>query len=153
MKTIKAALTVGDSNLAIVVSRWNGFITEGLLAGAVQALRSHGASDAQITVVWVPGAFEIPIACAKAARSGHYDGVIALGAVIRGATPHFDFVAGGVTDGIAQINLETGVPVSFGILTTDTIEQAAERAGQDAGNKGVEAALAAIEMINVLRAL
>jgi len=153
MKTIKAALTVGDANLAIVVSRWNGFITEGLLTGAVDALRNHGATDEQITVIWVPGAFEIPIACAKAARSGNYDGVIALGAVIRGDTPHFEYVAGGVTNGIAQINVETGVPVSFGILTTDTIDQAAKRSGADAGNKGIEAALAAVEMINVLGAL
>lgn len=146
-------LTATGLRFGIVVSRWNEFITGRLLAGAEDAIRRHGGDMEQVDVAWVPGAFELPLIAQKMAESGRYDAVIALGAVIRGSTPHFDFVAAEATKGIAQASLKTGVPISFGLLTTDTIEQAIERAGTKAGNKGFEAATAAIEMANLIRAL
>jgi len=137
----------------IIVSRFNSFISERLLEGAVDALVRHGGDDRNIYVARVPGAFEIPLAAQKLAGSGKYDAVICLGAVIRGSTPHFDYVASEVTKGIASVSLASGVPIAFGVLTTDTIEQAVERAGTKAGNKGFEAAVTAIETANLLKAL
>lgn len=137
----------------IVVSRFNDFVTKPLLAGAEDALLRHGVSADDIDVAWVPGAFEIPVAARAMAASGRYQAVIALGAVIRGATAHFDYVAGEAARGVSQAGLSTGVPVAFGVLTTDTIEQAIERAGSKAGNKGAEAALSALEMANLLQSL
>jgi 6,7-dimethyl-8-ribityllumazine synthase len=136
---------------AIVVSRFNEAITARLLEGARDCLRRHGADERALAIAWVPGAFEIPLAAQRLARSGQFDAVICLGAVIRGATAHFDYVAGQSAAGVARVALDTGLPVSFGILTTDTIEQALERAGTKAGNKGFDAALTAIEMANLLR--
>ena len=137
----------------IVVARFNSFISERLLEGALDSLIRHGAIDQDIHVVRVPGAFEIPLAAKKLAQAGNYDAVICLGAVIRGSTPHFDFVSAEVSKGVAMVSLESGVPVIFGVLTTDTIEQAVERAGTKAGNKGFEAAAGAIETANLLKAL
>jgi len=137
----------------VVVSRFNELITRQLLEGARDGLRRHGADEETLSVVWVPGAFEIPPVAQRLARSGAFDAVVCLGAVIRGATPHFDHVANQTAAGIARAAQETGVPVIFGILTTDTIEQAIERAGTKAGNKGFDAAVAAIEMANLLRQL
>jgi len=139
--------------VAIVAARFNELITRQLLQGALEALRRHGAADDDITVAWVPGAFEIPLAATKLAQSGRFDAVVCVGAVIRGATPHFDYVAGTAASGIGRAALDTGVPVIFGVLTTDTIEQAVERAGTKAGNKGWDAALAAIEMANLMKEL
>jgi 6,7-dimethyl-8-ribityllumazine synthase len=136
----------------IVVSRFNSFITDRLLEGAIDALRRHGVDEADITVIKVPGAFEIPLGVRKAA-SGKVNGVIALGALIRGGTPHFDYLSAEVTKGVAQVMLDTGFPVSYGILTTDTVEQAIERAGTKSGNKGAEAALSALEMASLVRNL
>jgi len=136
---------------ALVASRFNDFIVSRLISGAVDALVRHGASEEDITIARVPGAFEIPQAVAAMARSGKYDMVIALGAVIRGSTPHFDYIAAEVAKGVAHTSLEAKIPVAFGVLTTDTIEQAIERAGSKAGNKGAEAAMSAIEMANLLR--
>jgi len=138
---------------AIVASRFNGFITEKLLAGAQDTLRRHGVAEADIDVAWVPGAFEIPLAAQKLAQRGQYAGVIALGAVIRGATAHFDHVSNQASRGVGQVMQETGVPVGFGVLTTDTIEQAIERAGTKMGNAGAQAALSALEMANLLKEL
>lgn len=138
---------------AIVVSRFNSFITERLVEGAVDALLRHGADDANITVIKVPGAFEIPVAAKLAAANDSYDAVVALGAVIRGSTPHFDYVAAEVSKGLAHVSLETTKPVAFGVLTTDTIEQAIERAGTKAGNKGFDAAITAVEMFNLIKNL
>ncbi|WP_026369605.1 6,7-dimethyl-8-ribityllumazine synthase [Kallotenue papyrolyticum] len=148
----------GDYNgaglrIGIVVSRWNEFITKQLLLGALDGLLRHGVRRDDITVVHVPGSFEVPLACKKLAERGTLDAVIALGAVIRGATTHYDHVAGAATSGVAQVGLQTGVPCIFGIITTENIEQAIERAGTKAGNKGFEAALTAIEMARVLRAI
>ena len=151
MHTIEGKLDAANGNWAIVVSRWNAFITSHLEGGALDVLRRMGAADESVTIIRVPGAFEMPIAVQKAASSGKYDAVIALGCVIRGSTPHFDYVAGEVSKGMSRVALDTGVPVAFGVLTTDNIEQAVERAGTKAGNKGAEAALAAIEMVDVLR--
>ena len=151
--SIDGALTATGLRVALVVSRFNSFITERLLDGAVDALVRHGGSAADQLVVRVPGAWEIPLATKKLAESGKFDAVVALGAVIRGSTPHFDMVASEVSKGVAQAALQAGIPVAFGVLTTDTIEQAVERAGTKAGNKGAEAAMAAVEMIHVLRAL
>ncbi|HET7521747.1 MAG TPA: 6,7-dimethyl-8-ribityllumazine synthase [Bacillales bacterium] len=137
---------------AIVVSRFNEFITGRLLEGAEGTLRRHGVSEDSVDVAWVPGAFEIPFIAKTMAQSKKYDAVITLGAVIRGATPHFDYVCAEVSKGISSVSLDTGVPVIFGVLTTETIEQAVERAGTKAGNKGAEAALGAVEMANLLRA-
>lgn len=137
----------------IVVSRFNSFISERLLEGAIDAVIRHGGSDNDIHVLRVPGAFEIPLAAKKLAEGGVYDAVICLGAVIRGSTPHFDYVASEVSKGVASVSLDSGVPIAFGVLTTDTIEQAVERAGTKAGNKGFEAAVTAIETANLLKAL
>lgn len=152
-ETIEGHFDARGARFAIVASRFNAFITERLLDGALDALRRHGAEMDGVTVAWCPGSFEVPLVAKKLAASGTYDAVICLGAVIRGATSHYDHVAGGVASGIAQAALDTGVPVIFGVLTTDSIEQAIERAGTKAGNKGAEAALAAIEMVDLLRKL
>ena len=153
IKTAGGDLIVRDAHYAIVAARFNDFIVDSLLKAAVHCLRQHGAADADIEIIRVPGAFEMPIAVDKAAASRRFDGVIALGAVIRGGTPHFDYVAGECVRGIAAASSRHGVPVGFGVLTVDTIEQAIERAGTKAGNKGEEATLAVIEMVNTLRRL
>lgn len=150
-RTIEGHLTAQGLRTALVVSRFNSFITERLLEGALDALVRHGASADDQTIVRVPGAWEIPLVCKRFADSGAVDAVIAIGAVIRGSTPHFDMVASEVSKGVAQASLQSGVPIAFGVLTTDTIEQAIERAGTKAGNKGAEAAMAAVEMVAVLR--
>ncbi len=152
-RELHGELTVDGQRFALIVSRFNEFITSKLLAGAIDALIRHGGDDANITCVHVPGAFELPLVAQKAAQSGNYDAIICLGCVIRGQTPHFDFVAGEATKGIAQVALSTGIPVTFGVITSDTLEQAIERAGAKAGNKGVDAALCAIELTNVLKKL
>jgi 6,7-dimethyl-8-ribityllumazine synthase len=151
IKTIEGNFKVSKASFCLVVSRWNSFVVDSLEAGAIDTLRRHGAADGDITVVRVPGAFEMPLALDKAAASGRYDAVIGLGAVIRGGTPHFEYVAGEAVKGMAQVMLKHGVPVAFGLLTVDSIEQAIERAGTKAGNKGGEAAASAIEMVNLLR--
>jgi len=138
---------------AVVVGRFNEFISSKLLGGALDALKRHGAQEDEIEIAWVPGAFEIPLIAQKLAESGKYDAVITLGAVIRGSTPHFDYVCNEVAKGVAAISLKTGVPTIFGVLTTDSIEQAVERAGTKAGNKGWDAASTAIEMANLTRAI
>jgi len=137
----------------VVVGRFNEFISSRLLSGALDAFKRHGAEDNEVEVAWVPGAFEIPLIAQKMAESGRYDAVVTLGAVIRGSTPHFDYVCSEVSKGVAAISLKTGVPTIFGVLTTDSIEQAVERAGTKAGNKGWEAAATAIEMANLTKAL
>ena len=152
-RTIQGQLVAGDQTFAVVVGRFNEFISSRLLGGALDALERHGVPEANVTVVWVPGSFEMPVVVKKLAAGGKYAAVIALGAVIRGATPHFDYVAGEVAKGIAQVALATGVPCAFGVLTTDTIEQAIERAGTKAGNKGADAANSAIEMVNLFAQL
>ena len=152
MKVFEGKLFAHDLKIAIIVSRFNSFITERLLEGALDALKRHGAKNENIDIFKVPGAFEIPLVAKKLA-SKDYDGIICLGAVIRGATPHFEYVASEVAKGIAQVNLEKEKPVTFGILTTDTIEQAIERAGTKSGNKGFDAALALIETINLLKSI
>jgi len=153
VKYIEGNLRGDGRKLGIVVARFNSFISEKLLEGAIDSLVRSGVKDTDIDVARVPGAFEIPLVTQKMARSGKYDAVICLGVVIRGATPHFDYVAGEVAKGTAQVMLDTGVPVLFGVLTTETIEQAIERAGSKAGNKGSDVAIAALEMINLLAAL
>lgn len=135
---------------ALIVSRWNSFVVESLKNGALDTLKRHGVNDDQITIYYAPGAFEFPLLAKKLADAGKYDAIIALGAVIRGGTPHFDYVAGECTKGLAQVSLDAGIPVSFGVLTVDSIEQAIERSGTKAGNKGEEAALTALEMVSVL---
>jgi 6,7-dimethyl-8-ribityllumazine synthase len=152
-RVVEGALQAKGIRFGIVVSRFNDFINKRLLDGALDALARHGAEEGMVTVVRVPGSFEIPLMAKKLAGSGKYDAIICLGAVIRGATPHFEYISAEVTKGIAQVALESGVPVSFGILTTDSIEQAIERAGTKSGNKGWDAALAAIEMVNVLKTI
>jgi len=151
--TIEGKLVSVDRKYGLIVSRFNEFITNKLLGGALDALMRHGAKDEDITVVWTPGAFEIPVVARKMADSDRYNAVIALGAVIRGNTPHFDYVANEVSKGVAQVAMSSGIPVLFGVLTTDTIEQAIERAGTKAGNKGFDAAIAAIEMVNLMEQL
>ncbi len=151
IKTTEGDLVVRDARFAIVASRFNDFIVESLLKASVRCLRQHGAADADIEIVRVPGAFEMPLMVEKIAGSRRFDGIIALGCVIRGGTPHFEYVAGECVKGVASAAQKHGVPVGFGILTTDTIEQAIERAGTKAGNKGEEATLAVIEMVNTLR--
>jgi 6,7-dimethyl-8-ribityllumazine synthase len=153
MKIYEGKLLAKDLRFGIIVSRFNDFICDRLLGGALDALQRSGAEESTIEVFKVPGAFEIPLLAKRVASSNRYDAVICLGAVIRGSTPHFDFVASEVSKGIATVSLETGVPVSFGVLTTDTLEQAIERAGSKAGNKGWDAAMAAIEMANLLKQL
>lgn len=152
-KVINGSLIAKDKKFAIVVSRFNEFITNKLLSGAIDCILRHEGDDKNITIVWVPGAFEIPLTAKKLAESKKYDSIICLGAVIRGATPHFDYISSEVTKGIGHVGLETGVPVIFGVLTTDTIEQAIERSGTKNGNKGWDAALSAIEMTNLLSKL
>ena len=151
IKVIEGKLTAEGLRIGIVAARFNEFITNKLLSGAVDALTRHGADEENITLAWVPGAFEIPLAAQKMANTHNYDAVICLGAVIRGSTPHFDYVAGEVTKGVAHVGLETGVPTVFGVLTTENIEQAIERAGTKAGNKGFDAAMTAIEMANLFK--
>jgi 6,7-dimethyl-8-ribityllumazine synthase len=153
MKTIEGQLKADGLRFGIVAGRFNEFITAKLLSGAIDCLVRHGAKAEDLATAWVPGAFEIPLAAKKMAASGKYDAVICLGAVIRGATPHFDYVCAEVSKGIATISLQYETPVSFGVLTTESIEQAVERAGTKAGNKGVDAAMAAIEMANLLKNL
>lgn len=153
MKVYEGHLRSEGLTFGIVVSRFNDFICERLLGGALDALKRTGADDDRIHVFRVPGAYEIPLAAKKLAGTGRYDAVICLGAVIRGATPHFDYVANEVAKGIATVSLESSVPVTFGVLTTDTLEQAIERAGSKAGNKGFEAAMAAVEMANLLKSM
>jgi len=153
MKTIEGTFAAVGGNYAIVVGRWNSFVVESLLEGAIDSLRRHGVSEDNITIVRAPGAFEIPLVCQKVADSKNYDAIIALGAVIRGGTPHFEYVAGECVKGLAQVSMQYSVPVSFGVLTVDSIEQAIERAGTKAGNKGEEAAMSAIEMVSLLKQL
>lgn len=151
MKTLEGKLTAKNMKIAIVVARFNEFITSKLLSGCVDCLIRHEAADEDLTVAWVPGAFEIPMAAKKLAESGKYDAVICLGAVIRGATSHFDYVCAEASKGIAQVSMQTGVPVAFGVLTTENIQQAVERAGTKAGNKGVDCAMTAMEMVNLFK--
>ncbi len=151
IKTIEGGLTVSKARFCVVVARWNSFVVDSLESGAIDTLKRHGAEEADITVVRVPGAFEMPVALEKIAATGEYDGIIALGAVIRGGTPHFEYVAGECVKGMAQVSLSHGVPIAFGVLTVDSIEQAIERAGTKAGNKGAEAAASTIEMVNLLK--
>ena len=150
INTIEGNFAQPVGGYALVVGRWNSFVVEHLLEGALDALRRHGIADSQLTVIRAPGAFEIPLVCKKAAQSGKYDAIIALGAVIRGGTPHFEYVAGECVKGLSNVMMESGIPVAFGVLTVDTIEQAIERAGTKAGNKGEEAALSALEMVSLL---
>lgn len=153
MDIIEGDLQVRGARFALVASRWNGFIVDSLVQGARDCLRRHGAEDDDITLVNVPGSFELPLVLDRLASDGNYDALIALGAVIRGGTPHFDYVAGECAKGVAQVALDRGIPMAFGVLTTDSIEQAVERAGTKAGNKGVEAAMSVIEMVNLLQQL
>lgn len=150
VKTIQGDLQVGNARFAIVASRFNSFIVDHLVKGAIDTLLRHGAKERNIELIHVPGAFEIPLAVQQAAASKDYQAIIALGAVIRGATPHFDYVAGQCANGLSSVSLQHGLPVAFGVLTVDSVEQAIERAGTKAGNKGVDAALSAIEMTNLL---
>jgi 6,7-dimethyl-8-ribityllumazine synthase len=151
IKTTEGDVIVRDGRFAIVAARFNEFIVESLIKGSLRCLRQHGASDGDIEIIRVPGAFEMPIAIDKVAATRRFDGIIALGAVIRGGTPHFDYVAGECVKGITAASQKHGIPVGNGVLTVDTIEQAIERAGTKAGNKGEEATLAVIEMVNLLR--
>lgn len=153
MKIIEGDFSAVTAKFGIVVARFNGFVVEELLSGAVDALKRHGVNESNITVIRVPGAYEMPLATKKAAESGEYDALITLGAVIRGGTPHFDYVAGECASGLSKIALDNNVPVAFGVLTTDTIEQAIERSGTKAGNKGADAAMSALEMVSLLRNL
>ncbi|HIA53409.1 MAG TPA: 6,7-dimethyl-8-ribityllumazine synthase [Candidatus Melainabacteria bacterium] len=152
-RTVEGRLIATGLKFGIVISRFNDFITKALLDGALDTLRRHGADISDVDVMWCPGAFEIPLVAKSAAETEAYDAIICLGAVIRGATPHFDHVAGQAVSGIASVSLETGVPTIFGVLTVESIEQAIERAGTKAGNKGGEAALAAIEMVNLISSI
>lgn len=153
MTTFEGKIVSKDIKVAIVASRFNEFITAKLLSGAMDGLVRHDVREEDVDIAWVPGAFEIPLIAKKLAECGRYDAVICLGAVIRGATSHYDYVCAEVSKGIAQVSLATGVPVLFGVLTTDTIEQAVERAGTKAGNKGFDCATSAIEMVNLIRAI
>ena len=153
MAKTEGKLVATQLRMAVVVARFNSFITDRLLDGALAAIARQGGDAEAVAVVGVPGAFELPLAVQRLARSGRYDAIVALGAVIRGATPHFDYVCSAAAKGLADISLETGIPVGFGVLTTDTVDQAIERAGSKAGNKGEEATLTAIEMANLLREL
>lgn len=153
IKTIEGDFKPTKAKFALLVSRWNSFVVESLKDGAIDALRRHGVAEAQVTVIYAPGAFELPLAAQKLAASGKYDAIVALGAVIRGGTPHFEYVAGECVKGLAQVSLNAQLPVTFGVLTVDSIEQAIERAGTKAGNKGAEAALSALEMVSLLSQL
>jgi len=152
-QTFEGHLNASGLKFAIVATRWNDFIVDRLVEGAKTALRQHGGNENAVDIAMAPGAYEVPFVARKLAATGRYDGVIALGCVIRGATPHFDYVAGEAATGIAAAAKETGVPIAFGVLTTDTIEQAIERAGTKAGNKGAEAALACLETINLCKSI
>ena len=153
MKTYEGKLLGEGLKFGLVIGRFNEFIGNKLLSGAIDALNRHGVAENDIAVTWVPGAFEIPLGAQKMAASGRYDAVITLGAVIRGSTPHFDFVAAETIKGVAKATMDSGVPIIFGVLTTDTIEQAIERAGTKAGNKGWDAAMSAIEMANLMKSM
>lgn len=153
MKTYEGNLVAEGLKFGIIIARFNEFITSKLLGGAVDALKRHGATAEDVEIAWVPGAFEIPLAAKKMAASKKYDAVICLGTVIRGSTSHYDYVCAEVSKGVAHVGLESGIPTIFGVLTTDTIEQAIERAGTKAGNKGFDAAVSAIEMANLLKGL
>ena len=153
IKTFEGDMLVRDARFALLVARFNSFVVESLLAGAVDTLKRHGADDKDLHIVRVPGAFEMPLAAQRLAATKKYDAIIALGAVIRGGTPHFEYVAGECTKGLASVSMQFDIPVAFGVLTVDSIEQAIERAGTKAGNKGVEAAMSAIEMVNLLQNL
>ena len=153
IRTTEGNLGPNKGNYVLVVARWNSFVVEHLLEGAIDTLRRHGISDEQLHIVRVPGAFEIPLTCKHLAQRSDCDAIIALGAVIRGGTPHFDYVAGECTKGLAQVQMDYGKPISFGVLTVDSIEQAIERSGTKAGNKGAEAAMSALEMVNLTPAL
>lgn len=153
INTIEGNLTIQGAQFCLIVSRFNSFVVESLLSGAIDALKRHGADESDIQIVRVPGAFEMPLAAQRIAARKQFDAIIALGAVIRGGTPHFEYVAGECTKGLSAVSAKYDVPVAFGVLTVDTIEQAIERAGTKAGNKGVEAAMSAIEMVNLLRAI
>ena len=153
MKTFEGNLVAQNMKVGIVISRFNEFITSRLLGGALDGLKRRGVEEENIFTAWVPGAFEIPLIASKMAKSGKYDAVICLGAVIRGSTSHYDYVCNEVSKGVAAVSLETGVPVLFGVLTTENIEQAIERSGSKAGNKGSECAEGAVEMVNLIRAL
>lgn len=153
-RTIEGHLVDSGGRYAILVSRWNDFITSRLLEGSLDTLRRHGVElDSRVTVVWAPGSYELPLIAQRLARTGDYDAVIALACVIRGGTPHFDYVAAEVAKGLATVGLKTDVPIAFGVLTTDSIDQAVERAGTKMGNKGAEAALAALETVHLLQQL
>ncbi len=151
IKTLEGDMVCRGAKFGLVVARFNSFINDSLLDGAIDSLKRHGAEDADLEIVKVPGAFEIPLAVKAMAESGKYDAIVALGSVIRGGTPHFDYVAGECVKGMSSVMLQNNIPVAFGVLTVDTIEQAIERAGTKAGNKGEDAALSAIEMVNLLR--
>ncbi|MGD2055702.1 MAG: 6,7-dimethyl-8-ribityllumazine synthase [Gammaproteobacteria bacterium] len=153
IQVVEGELVVRDARIALLVSRFNAFVVDSLLAGALDALRRHGADERDLQVVKVPGAYEMPLVAQRLAATKRFDAIIALGAVIRGGTPHFEYVAGECTRGLSAVSLKYDLPVAFGVLTVDTIEQAIERAGTKAGNKGAEAALSAIEMISLLRGL
>lgn len=153
MKTVEGELVVKGARFGLAVARFNSFVVESLLDGAVDTLTRHGGSESDIEIVRVPGAYELPLVVQRMAQSKNYDAIIALGAVIRGGTPHFDYVAGECVKGMSSVMLQQDVPVAFGVLTVDTIEQAIERAGTKAGNKGAEAAMSAIEMVNLLKNL
>jgi len=152
-KIIEGTLETKNYRFGIIVSRFNSFISDRLLEGAIDTLSRHGADEKQMTIVKVPGAFELPLVAQKMANSGKYDALICLGAVIRGGTPHFEYVSSEMTKGIAMASMQSGLPIAFGVLTTDSVEQAIERAGTKAGNKGVDAAMSAIEMVNLLGAV
>lgn len=151
IQTIEGDFTSGDGKYALVVGRFNSFVVESLLAGALDTLRRHGVKESDIAIVRAPGAFEIPLVAKKIAQQKNYAAIIALGAVIRGGTPHFEYVAGECVKGLAQVGMELEVPIAFGVLTVDSIEQAIERSGTKAGNKGEEAALSALEMVSLLK--
>ncbi|MEN8106519.1 MAG: 6,7-dimethyl-8-ribityllumazine synthase [Pseudomonadota bacterium] len=151
--TIEGELVIRNARIALLVSRFNSFVVESLLAGAIDTLKRHGADERDLEIIRVPGAYEMPIAAQRLAASKRYDAIIALGAVIRGGTPHFEYIAGECTKGLSSVSLKYDIPIAFGVLTVDTTEQAIERAGTKAGNKGGEAAMSAIEMINLLQGL
>ena len=151
IKTLEGDFSPNAARYAVVVGRWNSFVVESLLEGALDSLKRHGIKDDQITIVRAPGAYELPLVCQKLAATDNYDAVVALGAVIRGGTPHFDYVAGEAAGGLNSVALTANIPVVFGVLTVDSIEQAIERAGTKAGNKGSEAALVALEMVNLFK--
>ncbi|HKJ71520.1 MAG TPA: 6,7-dimethyl-8-ribityllumazine synthase [Gammaproteobacteria bacterium] len=153
MKTIEGRLEAGGLRFGLVASRFNSLVVDHMVGGAEDILVRHGAASDDMTLLRVPGSFEIPLAARRLAASGRFDAVIALGAVIRGATPHFDYIAAEVTKGLAQVQMEAGIPVGYGVITTDTVEQAIERAGTKAGNKGADAAMAAMEMVQALKQL